>query len=887
MRRTIPARRGAATLTLAAVLAALPGAAHAQADLSPEPSSPFVVLAASGAGPAVAAELDALGATPEESFQDVIEGFSVDLTDAQAQALSASTSVVDISPEELFWPTEEQMITPGYTHRTSLWNLDRIDQAALPLDGYYTYPNNAGQGVPIYIVDTGVGPHHQINGYLAPGFTSITDGLGTADCHGHGTHVAGTASGTWYAVAKQAPLVPVRVLPCEGPGTSTSVLAGLDWIAATHPAGTPGVVNMSLGGPSSPSLNQAVAGLIAKGLTVVAAAGNDAGDACELSPASAPDALTVAASDVTDSRADFSNTGPCVDLFAPGVEVRSANVGAVNIVMSGTSMAAPHVAGAAALYLSHYPTATPAQVSTAIMGATQPVIIDPGPSTTNRLLNTRVLHTPEPPTGVRSAGATPTSLTLTWDAPVTGTSAVSYQVSYTGPDMARKTLVATTSTSQVLANLAPLTSYAVSVVSINEFGTSAPSTPATLQTAHPPVPPSVPQGLTAQAVTGRSAQVLWSAPATALTPVTAYQVQTSTNGTTWTTRPGVPADGTSAQLATLAPATRYHVRVRAVAGDLPGPWTPTLTFTTLDVVGAPQELKVTATTSTSTTLTWRAPADPPAPLTGYVVERWAEAARGDAATWVTVARPSATTTRVTLTGLERDRSYRLRVAAVTATGLGDWSASVSVTTVSRTGQYVTAVYLSLFNRPVDPVGRATWTQKLDSGTPRMAVADAITSSEEYRSTLIRQSYRAYLGRAPDPVGLRNWLTHMNRGMTIQEMEGGFVASPEYYARAGGTRSGWVATLYRDVLGRSASPAEVDRWVAQLSRGTSREQVARGFLLSAEHLSSVLDGHYRHLLGRGLDPTGKASWVSAIQRGTRIEVVIGGIIASNEYYSKNT
>jgi Domain of unknown function (DUF4214) len=196
------------------------------------------------------------------------------------------------------------------------------------------------------------------------------------------------------------------------------------------------------------------------------------------------------------------------------------------------------------------------------------------------------------------------------------------------------------------------------------------------------------------------------------------------------------------------------------------------------------------------------------------------------------------------------------------------------------------VYSDLFNRAPDPTGLASWTAKLNSGTPRVAVANAITSSTEYRSKLIAGSYARYLGRTPDPTGLRSWLAAMGRGSTVSQMESGFIASNEYFGKAGSTNSGWVTKLYKDVLGRSATPSEVAGWTAQLRRGVPRAQVAMGFLLSIERLSTVVDGHYRHLLGRGVDPAGLQTWVRILQAGGRDEAIIGGIIASEEYFGRS-
>lgn len=201
--------------------------------------------------------------------------------------------------------------------------------------------------------------------------------------------------------------------------------------------------------------------------------------------------------------------------------------------------------------------------------------------------------------------------------------------------------------------------------------------------------------------------------------------------------------------------------------------------------------------------------------------------------------------------------------------------------------YVLSVYEDLFGRAPDQAGRLMWTMQLASGTPRIAVANAITSSEEFRSGLIAGAYDAYLGRGPEPAGLAFWLRNMAAGMTIEQLDAGFISSDEYWIGSGGTSADWVRALYADVLGRGADGSEVTFWQGQLSRGATRYQVAMGFLLSTEYLSTVVDGYYWWLLGRGLDPTGRGTWVSAIQHGARDEQIIGGIIASDEYWVNET
>ncbi|MEU6076728.1 S8 family peptidase [Micromonospora sp. NPDC047074] len=314
-------------------------------------------------------------------YGDALNGFEVKLSEQAAKRLAAHPAVEYVEQNHTVQMTATQNNPP--------WGLDRIDQRNLPLSASYTY-NSSGNGVTAYIIDTGIRTTHvDFAGAAVDGYDAIDNALPAADCNGHGTHVAGTVGGNTYGVAKNVRLVAVRVLNCQGSGTWAQVIAGINWVTSNHQAGQPAVANMSLGGATNASLNTAVANSIADGITYAVASGNSNANACNFSPASVPTALTVNASQSNDARASFSNWGTCTDLFAPGVGVLSAwsTSDTATSSISGTSMASPHVAGAAARVLSVNPSWTPAQVHSYIVSQSTPnVITSPGTGSPNRLL---------------------------------------------------------------------------------------------------------------------------------------------------------------------------------------------------------------------------------------------------------------------------------------------------------------------------------------------------------------------------------------------------------------------------------------------------------------------------------------------------------------------
>jgi subtilisin family serine protease len=321
------------------------------------------------------------GGAVKKTWNTALKGFELSASAATARRYLRDPQVAYVEANQTMRISDTQDNPPSY-------GLDRVDQRDLPLDGSYTFPT-AADNVSAFIIDTGIQfDHKEFGGRARPGTDTVGDGRGGADCNGHGTHVAGTVGGKSFGLAKGVNLIAVRVLDCQGGGTSASVIEGIDWV--TRNAKGPSVANMSLGGGADDALDEAVQRSIDAGVTYALAAGNESQDACNTSPARVPAAITVGATDRTDARADFSNFGTCVDIFAPGVDIKSSFAGDRNdatATLSGTSMATPHVTGAAALIVAGSPDLTPKQVrDQMVKAATAGKVNDPGAGSPNRLL---------------------------------------------------------------------------------------------------------------------------------------------------------------------------------------------------------------------------------------------------------------------------------------------------------------------------------------------------------------------------------------------------------------------------------------------------------------------------------------------------------------------
>ena len=521
---------------------------------------------------------------------NAIHARTATMTAAEAAQLDAVPGVI-VSEDKIVSINGVQSNPPS-------WGLDRIDQTNLPLNSSYTFGNSdTGSGVKAYVIDTGILATHQefrtsigsTSTRVLSGYTAINDGRGTTDCNGHGTHVSGTIAGLTVGIARSASIVPVRVLNCQGSGSTSGIAAAVNWVVSNHLAGQPAVANMSLGGGADSVLDSLITSMYNDGITVVVAAGNDNLDACTTSPARAPLAITVAASAIDDTRASYSNFGTCVDIFAPGGDgadlIYSSYYRSTSSYawMAGTSMASPHVAGAAARFLSANPTATPSQVRAALVGAsTADLVTNPGTGSPNQLLYVN-------PAGFGAAPAEPLSApnsvsasavnfggaNVTWSAPTStgGETITGYIVT---PVVAgvpgTPAPVSGTATSKTFTGLTAGTAYTFNVQATTSSVASGGPT-ATSNSITAAGQAAAPTGITARKISSSKITVSW----TGLTPgaqlgystLIRYEINRSTNGgATWSPTWTNAGTSTSYTFSGQKTGTNYAYKVRAytVAG---------------------------------------------------------------------------------------------------------------------------------------------------------------------------------------------------------------------------------------------------------------------------------------------------------------------------------
>jgi len=608
-----------------------------------------------------------------------------------SQDLERSPKVASAEPDAIMTIDTTETPVPS-------WGIDRIDQRALPVDSSYSY-DTTGAGVTAYIVDTGIrATHVDLAGRVRAGVDEVLDGNGTNDCNGHGTHVSGTVGGTSYGVAKGVALVPVRVLGCGGTGTASGLIAGLNWVVNDHAAGTPAVLNMSLGfGAVVSSVDTAVQQVVADGVTVVVASGNSAVSSCTSTPGDVPEAITVNATGVygatgsaviSDSRATFSNFGSCSDIYAPGVNITSGwytSDTATNTI-SGTSMAAPHVTGAAARWLQGNPSASPAQVWTALDAASTPIPASGLAGDPAKLLfSGSVAVTPSVPSAPTAVSVTPGngSLQVVWSPPaITGGSALTYLVALFTAQTGGTQVGATCSTTALTCSFSSLTNGTTYWAQVSATNATGPGPAAPRVSGTPAVQATVPAAptlLTAVRSGSGSVAITWTAGADGGSPITGFTARafTTLTGTTASRTCTVAAAATTCTITGLTNGTSYFMDVVATNAVGTGPASArsgaVVPFTT---PSAPRNVSVTAATK-SAVVRWSAPSSTGgSAITAYTATAYTASTGGTA-----VSSCSATSAGRTCTipSLTTGATYFVSVAATNAGGVGTASPRRSVT----------------------------------------------------------------------------------------------------------------------------------------------------------------------------------------------------------------
>lgn len=466
------ARRAGAAVLLGACTASMLSAKPASAlqDDNASPVARYLVAASSSSS--AAAAVRAAGGAVLVQFDRVYSGVSAELSEEEVGRVSRVPGM-RVFPDSRVQVASVRSNDPD----KQPWGLDRIDQQALPLDGVFS-PVGAGPGVQVYVVDTGVNVlSSRFTGRTGAGFTLPGEPLDVRDCNGHGTATASVAAGSDLGVAKKSTVVPVKAIGCDGYGYALDVMAGLDWVVRVHPGKAKGVVLLPFSGPGYEPLDEAVRRVVKSGLPVVAASGNAGEDACSFSPGRVPEAITVGATALGDTKAFFSSSGTCVDLFAPGSSVTVGTPSGGVTVESGTSYAAAAVAGAVAVGWGKNPTGTVSEVSKWLFGtATQGVVVSAG-TAPNRLLYVgpdpeSVTSGRKPPTAVPSVEAVGESgeVYVSWSAPTSGAPLTGYRIGVTQGNAVVGSYVVDDSTTAVRVVLPAGDDYVVTVYPANRFG---------------------------------------------------------------------------------------------------------------------------------------------------------------------------------------------------------------------------------------------------------------------------------------------------------------------------------------------------------------------------------------------------------------------------------
>ena len=627
--------------------------------------------------------VESAGGTVEKAY----ENFNVLETRLSNASLVSLSSIPEIFVEDVPIMRIAETTTP-----TANWALDRVDQQDLPLTSSYTY-NGAqnGAGVKVYIVDTGVyAEASQLAGRILPGYDAITSGGTAGDCHGHGTHVAANVAGKTVGIAPGASIVPVRVIGCTGNSVGNSIINGLAWVLSDIAANPgPAVVNISLGTTASVALDNAVTNIIDAGIPVVVAAGNSSSDACEESPGRVSDAITVAASSKTDQHATFSNFGPCVDIYAPGVNIWSASNTSPTggSIMSGTSMSAPHVAGVIAKYLSVYSGATPAEMDAWLIASSSKDKLSLVPSSTpNRLLYsdpagieelpvTLVQNPPTNITAMPSAADTnngTVEASLTWIKPKNSAdqgTVTDYKITVfpsTGVTGAT-TRSAGNVTNYVFSGLTLGVDYTFTVTALNALGESLPSSPISFKEVGPP---SQVSKLSA-AAQGYQAVRVWIAAPTYLNggTVSSYTITaTPQTGSSPVRSVSVSAGTTAATISNLVAGVKYTITAHAITEQGVGvSRTAGTGVTAWGRPSAPRNVAASYPSALKTWVSWTIPETTYfAPLVRYEI-RWTTAAGTSSwSSWTS----TGSSRGYTVNGLPKNQTRYVEVRMVSGGGTG-------------------------------------------------------------------------------------------------------------------------------------------------------------------------------------------------------------------------